>query len=129
MVKKWPTCGRSVAGFEVSFALAPDHVTGQCLGVFGPGARSRRNARLGVLIGLCVTWANQAGTSSALSFPWPCSPPGSLSAGPRLIHTAQIAGQLTQKVSGVVGVENKIRCEDDDEVSAPFIAARRAPCG
>ncbi|WP_242585028.1 hypothetical protein [Streptomyces sp. MST-110588] len=33
-------------GFEVSFALAPRHATGQYLGVFGPA----------LLTALCVTW-------------------------------------------------------------------------
>lgn len=31
--------------------------------------------------------------------------------------TSQVAAQLTQKVPGVVGVENKIRFEIDDTVS------------
>jgi CBS domain-containing protein len=34
--------------------------------------------------------------------------------------TAQVAGQLTQAVSGVVGVHNKVRYEMDDTVTSPL---------
>ncbi|MFD9905927.1 MFS transporter [Streptomyces sp. NPDC059063] len=46
----------SAAGFEVSFALAPDHATGQYLGVFGLGAGLAEAVGPGLLISLCVTW-------------------------------------------------------------------------
>jgi hypothetical protein len=43
-------------GFEVSFALAPAHATGQYLGVFGLGAGLSEALGPGLLIALCVTW-------------------------------------------------------------------------
>ena len=46
----------SAAGFEVSFALAPDHATGQYLGVFGLGAGLAEALGPGLLISLCITW-------------------------------------------------------------------------
>ncbi|MEU8304351.1 MFS transporter [Actinomadura sp. NPDC048955] len=46
----------SAGGFEVSFALAPDHATGQYLGVFGLGAGLAEAIGPGLLILLCVTW-------------------------------------------------------------------------
>jgi hypothetical protein len=46
----------SAAGFEVSFALAPDHATGQYLGVFGLGAGLAETVGPGLLIALCITW-------------------------------------------------------------------------
>ncbi|MEU8542486.1 MFS transporter [Streptomyces sp. NPDC048717] len=46
----------SAAGFEVSFALAPQHATGQYLGVFGLGAGLAEAFGPGLLIALCVTW-------------------------------------------------------------------------
>ncbi|AKN72312.1 MFS transporter [Streptomyces sp. PBH53] len=46
----------SAAGFEVSFALAPRHATGQYLGVFGLGAGLADALGPGLLIGLCITW-------------------------------------------------------------------------
>jgi dipeptide/tripeptide permease len=46
----------SAAGFGVSFALAPDHATGQCLGVFGLGLGLAATLGPGVLIALCITW-------------------------------------------------------------------------
>ncbi|MCX5001301.1 MFS transporter [Streptomyces sp. NBC_00638] len=46
----------SAAGFEVSFALAPPHATGQYLGVFGLGAGLAEAVGPGLLIALCVTW-------------------------------------------------------------------------
>ncbi|MEU3509172.1 MFS transporter [Streptomyces longwoodensis] len=46
----------SAAGFEVSFALAPQHATGQYLGVFGLGAGLADALGPGLLIALCVTW-------------------------------------------------------------------------
>jgi MFS family permease len=46
----------SAAGFEVSFALAPDHATGQYLGVFGLGLGLAETIGPGILIALCITW-------------------------------------------------------------------------
>ncbi|POX63570.1 MFS transporter [Streptomyces sp. Ru62] len=46
----------SAAGFEVSFALAPQHATGQYLGVFGLGAGLAEALGPGLLIALCITW-------------------------------------------------------------------------
>ncbi|WP_433224568.1 MFS transporter [Microtetraspora malaysiensis] len=46
----------SAAGFEVSFALAPKHATGQYLGVFGLGAGLAEALGPGLLIALCITW-------------------------------------------------------------------------
>ena len=46
----------SAGGFEVSFALAPDHATGQYLGVFGLGAGLAEALGPGLLIFLCITW-------------------------------------------------------------------------
>lgn len=44
------------AGFEVSFALAPQHATGQYLGVFGLGAGLAEAVGPALLISLCITW-------------------------------------------------------------------------
>lgn len=46
----------SAAGFEVSFALAPQHATGQYLGVFGLGAGLAEALGPSLLISLCITW-------------------------------------------------------------------------
>ncbi|MEV8536604.1 MFS transporter [Streptomyces sp. NPDC051211] len=46
----------SAAGFEVSFALAPEHATGQYLGVFGLGASLAEALGPSLLIALCITW-------------------------------------------------------------------------
>ncbi|MEU6746798.1 MFS transporter [Spirillospora sp. NPDC046719] len=46
----------AAGGFEVSFALAPDHATGQYLGVFGLGAGLAEAVGPGLLIALCITW-------------------------------------------------------------------------
>ncbi|MFD1934851.1 MFS transporter [Nonomuraea mangrovi] len=46
----------SAGGFEVSFALAPEHATGQYLGVFGLGAGLAEAFGPGLLIALCITW-------------------------------------------------------------------------
>ncbi|MGW0837341.1 MFS transporter [Streptomyces prunicolor] len=46
----------SAAGFEVSFALAPEHATGQYLGVFGLGAGLAEAVGPTLLISLCITW-------------------------------------------------------------------------
>lgn len=46
----------SAAGFEVSFALAPQHATGQYLGVFGLGAGLAEALGPGLLVALCLTW-------------------------------------------------------------------------
>ncbi|MGW5093850.1 MFS transporter [Streptomyces nodosus] len=46
----------SAAGFEVSFALAPQHATGQYLGVFGLGAGLAEAVGPWLLISLCITW-------------------------------------------------------------------------
>ncbi|MFD7066619.1 MFS transporter [Streptomyces sp. NPDC059913] len=46
----------SAAGFEVSFALAPEHATGQYLGVFGLGAGLSEAVGPTLLIPLCITW-------------------------------------------------------------------------
>lgn len=46
----------SAAGFEVSFALAPEHATGQYLGVFGLGAGLAEAFGPTLLISLCITW-------------------------------------------------------------------------
>ncbi|MFG1687177.1 hypothetical protein ACGFNP_43945 [Nonomuraea sp. NPDC049269] len=46
----------SAAGFEVSFALAPAHATGQYLGVFGLGAGLAEGLGPALLIALCITW-------------------------------------------------------------------------
>ncbi|MFI6053216.1 MFS transporter [Streptomyces violascens] len=46
----------AAAGFEVSFALAPQHATGQYLGVFGLGAGLAEAVGPTLLIALCITW-------------------------------------------------------------------------
>ncbi|MEU9438588.1 hypothetical protein [Streptomyces sp. NPDC048252] len=46
----------AAAGFEVSFALAPEHATGQYSGVFGLGAGLAEALGPGLLIALCITW-------------------------------------------------------------------------
>lgn len=46
----------SAAGFEVSFALAPEHATGQYLGVFGLGAGLAEAVGPTLIISLCITW-------------------------------------------------------------------------
>ncbi|MCX4766653.1 MFS transporter [Streptomyces sp. NBC_01275] len=46
----------SAGGFEVSFALAPEHATGQYLGVFGLGAGLAEALGPGLLIALCIGW-------------------------------------------------------------------------
>ncbi|MCT9090122.1 hypothetical protein N4G70_14780 [Streptomyces sp. ASQP_92] len=46
----------AAAGFELSFALAPRHATGQYLGVFGLGAGLADAAGPALLISLCITW-------------------------------------------------------------------------
>lgn len=46
----------SAAGFEVSFGLAPEHATGQYLGVFGLGAALAEAVGPALLISLCITW-------------------------------------------------------------------------
>ncbi|MEV7691428.1 MFS transporter [Streptomyces bungoensis] len=46
----------SAAGFEVSFALAPQQATGQYLGVFGLGAGLAEALGPGLLIALCISW-------------------------------------------------------------------------
>ncbi|MFK4106108.1 MFS transporter [Streptomyces sp. NPDC019531] len=46
----------SAAGFETSFALAPQHATGQYLGVFGLGAGLAEALGPGLLITMCITW-------------------------------------------------------------------------
>ncbi|MEV5576121.1 MFS transporter [Spirillospora sp. NPDC052269] len=46
----------SAAGFEVSFALAPEGATGQYLGVFGLGAGLAEAFGPSLLISLCITW-------------------------------------------------------------------------
>ncbi|WP_369251478.1 MFS transporter [Streptomyces sp. R41] len=46
----------SAAGFEVSFALAPQYATGQYLGVFGLGAGLAEALGPTLLISLCITW-------------------------------------------------------------------------
>jgi MFS family permease len=46
----------SAAGFEVSFALAPRHATGQYLGVFGLGAGLADALGPALIISLCITW-------------------------------------------------------------------------
>ncbi|WP_327433866.1 hypothetical protein [Streptomyces sp. NBC_01236] len=40
----------------MSFALAPEHATGQYLGVFGLGAGLAEALGPGLLIVLCITW-------------------------------------------------------------------------
>ncbi|MES5820345.1 MFS transporter [Streptomyces sp. RG80] len=46
----------AAAGFEVSFAFAPPHATGQYLGVFNLGAGLAEAFGPGLLIALCITW-------------------------------------------------------------------------
>ncbi|WP_240929573.1 hypothetical protein [Streptomyces coryli] len=46
----------AAAGFEVSFALAPRHATGQYLGVFGLGAGLAEALGPALLISLCIGW-------------------------------------------------------------------------
>lgn len=46
----------AAAGFEVSFAFAPRHATGQYLGVFGLGAGLAEALGPGLLIALCIGW-------------------------------------------------------------------------
>lgn len=46
----------AAGGFEVSFALAPEHATGQYLGVFGLGAGLADALGPTLLISLCITW-------------------------------------------------------------------------
>jgi len=44
----------AAGGFEVSFALAPEHMTGQYLGVFGLGSSLADAVGPGLLIALCI---------------------------------------------------------------------------
>ncbi|WP_406194715.1 hypothetical protein OH807_05785 [Kitasatospora sp. NBC_01560] len=44
------------AGFEVSFSLAPQHATGQYLGVLGLGTGLAEAFGPALLISLCITW-------------------------------------------------------------------------
>ncbi|MEU6975581.1 MFS transporter [Streptomyces sp. NPDC046371] len=46
----------AAAGFELSFALAPEHATGQYLGVFGLGAGLAEGFGPALLIALCIGW-------------------------------------------------------------------------
>jgi MFS family permease len=46
----------AAAGFEVSFALAPERATGQYLGVFGLGAGLAEAFGPALLIWLCISW-------------------------------------------------------------------------
>lgn len=46
----------AAGGFEVSYALAPPHATGQYLGVFGLGAGLSEAVGPALLIALCVGW-------------------------------------------------------------------------
>ncbi|MEU6933837.1 MFS transporter [Streptomyces sp. NPDC046374] len=46
----------AAAGFELSFALAPEHATGQYLGVFGLGAGLAEGFGPALLIALCISW-------------------------------------------------------------------------
>ncbi|MFI1452494.1 MFS transporter [Streptomyces roseus] len=46
----------AAAGFEISFALAPERATGQYLGVFGLGAALAEAAGPALIIFLCITW-------------------------------------------------------------------------
>jgi dipeptide/tripeptide permease len=46
----------AAAGFEVSFALAPERATGQYLGVFGLGAGLADAFGPALLIWLCIEW-------------------------------------------------------------------------
>ncbi|MYT26559.1 MFS transporter [Streptomyces sp. SID7760] len=46
----------AAAGFEISFALAPERATGQYLGVFGLGAGLAEAAGPALIIFLCLTW-------------------------------------------------------------------------
>jgi hypothetical protein len=46
----------AAGGFEVSFALAHEHMTGQYLGVFGLGSSLADAVGPGLLIALCVSW-------------------------------------------------------------------------
>jgi MFS family permease len=46
----------SAGGFEVSFAPAPEHATGQYLGVFGLGAGLAEVLGPSLLISLCIIW-------------------------------------------------------------------------
>jgi len=46
----------SAAGFEVSFALAPERATGEYLGVFGVGSGLAEAVGPGVVIALYVSW-------------------------------------------------------------------------
>lgn len=46
----------AAGGFEVSYALAPPHATGQYLGVFGLGAGLSEALGPGLLIALCIGW-------------------------------------------------------------------------
>ncbi|MFE5912158.1 MFS transporter [Streptomyces wedmorensis] len=46
----------AAGGFEVSYALAPPHATGQYLGVFGLGAGLAEAVGPALLIALCVGW-------------------------------------------------------------------------
>jgi MFS family permease len=46
----------SAGTFEVSFGLAPEHATGQYLGVFGLGTGLSDAVGPALLIGLCISW-------------------------------------------------------------------------
>ncbi|MFJ8164250.1 MFS transporter [Streptomyces sp. NPDC096136] len=46
----------AAAGFELSFALAPEEATGQYLGVFGLGAGLAEAVGPALIISLCITW-------------------------------------------------------------------------
>ncbi|MEW2529615.1 MFS transporter [Streptomyces sp. NPDC047071] len=83
----------AAAGFEVSFALAPPHATGQYLGVFGLGAGLAEALGPTLLISLCITWGRPGwyvlgalfavtGLAAPLAVRWarrvpsPCAPGG-----------------------------------------------------
>jgi dipeptide/tripeptide permease len=58
----------AAAGFEVSFALAPAHATGQYLGVFGLGAGLAEAVGPALLIALCITWGRPGWYAVGLLF-------------------------------------------------------------
>ncbi|MGW0771112.1 MFS transporter [Streptomyces sp. NPDC002676] len=90
----------SAAGFEVSFALAPQHATGQYLGVFGLGAGLAEALGPGLLIALCITWGRPgwyvAGAMFALTG---LAAPPAVRWAQRHQHTLQTQLAHTEKAS------------------------------
>jgi sugar phosphate permease len=100
----------SAAGFEVSFALAPEHATGQYLGVFGLGAGLAEAVGPTLLISLCITWGRPGwyvvgamfaltGLVAPFAVRWAQRPHHDREAEPALIeHTLGVESRKTTQV-------------------------------